>query len=263
MQELSNVSRTFSDDDLASQTITDVQERGLSKPVPYTAHNGEHRQYMRDIILGINDGLVSMFLLVFGMSGGNADAHSIALASVAGAIAGAISMGLGEYIATKSQAEVIASDLELEKIHFVHHRDVELEELKVALAGLGLRGNLLNECVDTIGSKDETLLKFMQAFEFGHTEDDQRNPVVAMTFSALLFMTGALPSVIPFLTTNSVQLATIISGVLCCCTLFAVGSVKCVVTKTNWLWGGTENLLLGAFGAGFSYGIGLIFHAIS
>ena len=72
-------------------------------------------QYLRDIILGVNDGLVSMFLIVFGMFGGGALARSILLAGITGAIAGAISMGLGEYIATKSQLEIMVSDVSRER----------------------------------------------------------------------------------------------------------------------------------------------------
>jgi hypothetical protein len=180
-------------DELAKMSIQDVQEKAMSKPVPYTPHNGENRQYMRDIILGVNDGLVSMFLLVFGMAGGGSDAYHILMAAITGAVAGAISMALGEYvrlpllfplhcvvsfvslccaflcdqIATKSQSEVMESDLALEKEHFLHHREVELEELRVSLAALGLRGKLLEDCTQEIGKNDDTLLKFMMSFEFG------------------------------------------------------------------------------------------------
>lgn len=69
--------------------------------------------YRRDIILGFNDGLISMFLLVFGLSGGGATTHSILLAGITGALAGAISMGLGEYLATKSQLQVQQADIAL------------------------------------------------------------------------------------------------------------------------------------------------------
>jgi VIT1/CCC1 family predicted Fe2+/Mn2+ transporter len=215
-----------SGDELAKLSIQDVQDKGLTKPVPYTPHNGENRQYMRDIILGINDGLVSMFLLVFGMAGGGSDSFHILLAAITGAVAGAISMALGEYIATKSQGEVMASDIALEKEHFKHHRDVELEELRVSLAGLGLRGPLLEQCVQQIGADDETLLKFMLAFEFGHTEIDERSPIYAMLVSGCLFIAGALPSVIPYVCTSNVRNATIAAGCLASATLFAVGAIK-------------------------------------
>eukprot|EP00455_Lapot_gusevi_P054233 TRINITY_DN864_c0_g1_i3.p2 TRINITY_DN864_c0_g1~~TRINITY_DN864_c0_g1_i3.p2 ORF type:complete len:305 (+),score=128.06 TRINITY_DN864_c0_g1_i3:98-916(+) len=226
---------------------------------PYVPHNGENRQYMRDIILGINDGLVSMFLVCFGMAGGGADSRSILLAAITGAVAGAISMAAGEYLATKSQAEVVDGDLALEKEHFTYHRDVELEELRQALATMGLNGGLLEQVVQTIGQSDDAMMKFMMAFEFGYTEADARSPIVAMLMSGALFITGSLPSVIPFAATTSVRIALIVSGVLCCLSLFFVGAIKCIATRGNWLWSGTENLLIGGIGAAISYAVGLIY----
>ena len=96
----------------------------------YDSHNGEDRQYMRDMILGINDGLVSMFLLLLGVAGGGLNSTQILLTGISGAVAGAISMGLGEYVATKSQREVYEGDLRTELEHFKHHRDVELEQVR-------------------------------------------------------------------------------------------------------------------------------------
>jgi hypothetical protein len=65
---------------------------------------GASRQYMRDMILGVNDGLVSTFLLAFGVAGGNFSNRDILLTVITGVVAGAISMALGEFLATKSQA---------------------------------------------------------------------------------------------------------------------------------------------------------------
>lgn len=72
-------------------------------------------QYLRDIILGLNDGLVSTFLLVFGMYGGGALARSILLAGIMGALAGSISMAIGEFVATKSQLQIVSSDIMSER----------------------------------------------------------------------------------------------------------------------------------------------------
>jgi ActR/RegA family two-component response regulator len=83
----------------------------------YEHHIGETRQYWRDIILGVNDGLVSMLLLVAGVVGGGLDADQVLLTGIAGAIAGAVSMGAGEYLATKSQDEVLEAELDLERDH--------------------------------------------------------------------------------------------------------------------------------------------------
>lgn len=152
-------------------------------------------QYLRDIILGVNDGLVSMFLIVFGMFGGGALARSILLAGITGAIAGAISMGLGEYIATKSQLEIMVSDVSRERylFHFiflhpsprsihrfnlffifydlhsafacrrnlVHHRPKVIEELREKVAEMGFVGDLLDRIVEDVQSDDERLIKFL------------------------------------------------------------------------------------------------------
>ena len=74
---------------MADQTPPPPQ---TAETVPYVPHVGETRQYWRDIILGVNDGLVSIFLLVAGVVGGGLDANKVLLAAVAGSIAGAISM---------------------------------------------------------------------------------------------------------------------------------------------------------------------------
>ena len=104
----------------------------------YEPHIGGSRQYMRDVILGVNDGLVSTFLLVSGVVGGGLSANDVLLTAIAGAIAGAISMAIGEYIATKSQEEVFDAELALERHHLRDHRDHEVEQLRTMLADRGL-----------------------------------------------------------------------------------------------------------------------------
>ena len=95
-------------------------------PPGYEPHIGESRQYWRDIILGVNDGLVSIFLLVIGLVGGGLASDDILLASIAAAVAGAISMAAGEYLATKSQDEVLTAELRLERTHIARFRDNEM-----------------------------------------------------------------------------------------------------------------------------------------
>src|SRR5690606_4510673 len=96
----------------------------------YEPHVGISRQYWRDIILGVNDGLVSVFLLVAGVVGGGLDTAGILLTALAGSVAGAISMAASEYLATKSQDEVFDSEIELERSHIAEFRDRELDQLR-------------------------------------------------------------------------------------------------------------------------------------
>ena len=118
----------------------DIDHEYRHRPA-FTEHLGKHRQYWRDIILGVNDGLVSMFLLVAGVVGGGMETRNILLTAVAGAIAGAVSMAAGEYMATKSQDEVFQGEIELEREHIRDFRDDELHELRDLLDGIGLDGD--------------------------------------------------------------------------------------------------------------------------
>jgi len=231
----------------------------LNKP-PYREHAGEGSQYIRDFILGVNDGLISTLLLVFGIVGGGADSRTVLLAGISGAVAGAISMGLGEYMATKSQSEVTAGNLEIEKEHFLYYRDQELDQLRGFLQSCKLTGRLLDEVVDVIGKDDEALMKMMMAFEFGVQEDQVRSPLTAMWMSGRLFLLGSLPSVLPFLFTKDVTTDCIIAGCLCALALFVAGAWKTRTTKGNVWRAGFENLGAGALGAGVSYCIGLLYN---
>lgn len=230
---------------------------------PYKPHQGEGSQYLRDFILGINDGLISTLLLVVGMVGGGSDCRAILLAAISGAIAGSIAMGLGEYIATKSQNEVVKGEMQLEQEHFKYHRDQEISQLRAYLADMGLDGPLLEACVRKIGSNDEHLMTMMLKFEFGAeaSEDLERSPLKAMFMSGRLFFIGALPSTLPFLQ-NSPNLGMLLSCVLCGFALFGVGVYKTRTTGGIPWRGGFENFMAGALGAGLSYVVGLAYNAI-
>ena len=228
--------------------------------VPYRPHVGEGSQYLRDFILGVNDGLISTFLVVVAVVGGQSSRLQALLTGISSAIAGALSMGIGEYIATKSQLQVADGEMRLENEHFKYHRDVEIEQLRQFLTSVNLSGNLLEAVVSEVGRSDEGLMKMMQAFEFGGEEELERNPLKAMWMSGRLFFLGSLPTLVPFFIPQlSVGAATGIAAGLVGMTLFVVGAYKTRTTKGNWLVDGCENLALGAVAAGISYAVGVAF----
>ncbi len=233
-----------------------------TEAVPYVEHLGQSRQYWRDIILGVNDGLVSMFLLVAAVVGGGLDSRQVLLTGIGGAIAGAISMGVGEYIATKSQEEVFEREIALEREHLEHHRDRELSELKDLFRDTGLRGPILDDVVAAYDADDDALMSIMMALEFGVIDDERRNPWVAMAASGGLFLVGSLPSVLPFLLGAEPRDGLLWAAGLAGVALFFVGAAKTYATRGNWLSSGTENLLLGGFGAVASYLIGIWYGSI-
>lgn len=226
------------------------------KQVVYEPHVGASRQYWRDIILGVNDGLVSMFLLVAGVVGGGLDRRQVLLTGVAGAIAGGVSMAAGEYLATKSQTEVLESEIDLEKTHIEHFRNRELAQLYQVFRDIGIAEGDLPDVVRAFSQDDQTLLNAMKVMEFGVVDSEERSPIKAMLMSSGLFLGGSIPSVAPFLFDLRPHVALAIAALLLAIALFSVGVVKTFITRTNPIVAGLENLAIATFGGVVAYLVG-------
>jgi len=247
-------------------------------------HLGQHRQYARDMILGVNDGIISTFLLVAGVSGSGLTTDDIFFTAVAGALAGAVSMSAGEYIATKSQNEVLQGEIGLEKLHI---RDFHEEELK-ELTGdhdhghdhdhidSGTGGGLFNiigippeskqlrqQLVEHYRNDKSALLRLMVALEFGVVEDEERSPWTAAIFSGLLFFVGSLPSVIPFaFSVLTPQEGLFIAAGCTSIALLVVGGIKTWATRGNCVTAAIENLSVAGFGGIIAYFVGQLVQRI-
>lgn len=228
----------------------------VDQPVVYEPHVGASRQYWRDIVLGINDGLVSTLLLVAGVVGGGLDNQQVLLTGIAGAVAGAISMAAGEYLATKSQAEVLESEIGLEQTHIRHFRNREVAQLYSMFREMGIAESDLDAVVQAFSRDDQILLNSMKALEFGMVDSEQRSPIRAMLMSGGLFLAGAIPSVVPFLFVTATHIGLAWAAAASALGLIGVGVVKTFVTRTNPFISGLENLLIAGVGGGLAYAIG-------
>jgi VIT1/CCC1 family predicted Fe2+/Mn2+ transporter len=230
--------------------------------VTYEPHVGTTRQYWRDIVLGVNDGLVSMFLLVAGVVGGGLTAEQVLLTAVAGAIAGSISMAAGEYLATKSQEEVLDSEIALERVHIEHFRAQEVDQLRGFFRDMGVADDDMAGVVAAFSRSDETLLNAMKSLQFGVADSERRSPYMAMVMSGTLFLVGSLPSVLPFVITDDTGVGLAWAAALSMLGLFVVGVVKTRVTRTPPIKAGLENLVIAGIGGFLAYGIGSVFDSV-
>jgi vacuolar iron transporter family protein len=237
-------------------------EQTADTPPDYESHIGDSRQYMRDIILGVNDGLVSTFLLVSAVVGGGLDATQVLLTGIAGALAGMISMSIGEFLATKAQDQVFDAEIALERVHLRDHRQHEKDQLADMLGNMGLEGDDLETVVDIINKSDEAMLNMHAALEFGVVDSERRSPLAAAVASGILFLIGALPSVIPFAIWESTTTALLVAAVLSGIGLFFVGAIKTLQTKKSWLISGLENLALGLAAGVLSFFVGKAFDTL-
>jgi VIT1/CCC1 family predicted Fe2+/Mn2+ transporter len=227
-----------------------------SEPPVYEPHIGDTRQYWRDIILGVNDGLVSIFLLVVGVVGGGLATDQVFLTAVAGAIAGAVSMAAGEYLATKSQDEVLESELTLERYHIKHFKDQELDQLRGFFRDMAVREEHLDGVMAGFEDNNEALLNAMASLEFGVVESERRSPYKAMAMSGVLFLAGSMPSLVPFAIFTDTSTALVWATILALIGLFLVGVVKARVANTHHIRSGLENMLIAGVGGVLAWGIG-------
>jgi VIT1/CCC1 family predicted Fe2+/Mn2+ transporter len=228
------------------------------RPEGYEPHIGASRQYWRDIILGVNDGLVSMFLLVIGVVGGGLGSAEILLTGIAGALAGAVSMAAGEYLATKSQDEVLAAELELELTHIDRFRSEELAQLRGFFTDMGVREEHLDGVMAGFETNDQAILNAMAALEFGFVDSERRSPYRAMLASGGLFLLGSLSSVVPFALTDDIGIAAVFATVLTLAGLFVVGVVKATVSRSDRVRSGLENLVIAGLGGVVAWSLGRV-----
>ncbi len=236
-------------------------ESEQEQQVPYEPHVGQTRQYWRDIILGVNDGLVSTYLLVAGVVGAGLATRTVLLTAIAGAVAGAVSMAAGEFLATRTQEEVFDAEEELERTHIKHFRPQEVEQMRGFVRDMGVADEDVEPVVQALARDDETLLNAMKALEFGIIDSERRSPYAAMVASGLLFIIGSLSSVVPFIFDVNPGTGLWWASILTAVGLFLVGVAKTRVTKTNPIAAGFQNLVIAGLGGLAAFYIGKAFGA--
>lgn len=230
---------------------------------PDDQHLGKHRQYWRDIILGVNDGLISTFLLVVGVSGGGMTTTDILLTAISGALAGSISMMAGEYVATKSQNDVLVGELMLERKHIKNNPKEEVRELGDLLPLIGITDEDLKEDLMVFyESNPDSLLKIMKALEFGMVDEEERSPFWAAFTSGFLFLLGSLPSVLPFSFDVLPHSGLLIAAIGTISSLAIVGGIKTWATRSSFVSSAVENLIIAGLGGALAYVVGAFFDHI-
>ena len=214
---------------------------------------------IRSIILGLNDGLISTFTLLVGVAaatiatlGSNA---IVILTGLAAMVSGAISMGLGEYISSKSEYNYIKNELKRERAEIELFPEEEKEEVREIFEKMGLKGELLNSCVDTITSNKQLWFDFLSKSELGLEEPE--NPILGAILTFISFIFGSFLSLFPyFFNIGLISLA--LSSVVSFLMLFVGGGLKTKITGENKIRSGFEMVIIGIVAFIASYGIGIM-----
>ena len=191
---------------------------------------------LRAAIFGINDGLVSNVALIMGFAGADMDRGVILLAGISGLLAGAFSMGAGEYISMKVQREVLERMLHLEAHELHGDPETEREELAEIYRRKGLSDDLANEVATQLMRDPAVALDTHAREELGiDPNEGLGNPWGAAISSFFMFCVGAAIPLIPFIVTSG-QTAIVASATLTGLALLIVGTLTARLTgRPKWL----------------------------
>ena len=210
---------------------------------------------LRAAILGVNDGLVSNFGLVMGVAGGTNDSGLIALAGVAGLLAGAISMGVGEYVSIRSQRDFFEYMIRREKAALETRPGQMVSDIAGLYEERGLTTGEAEVVARRLMTRPDMALETRIREDIGLNPDDLGSPWGAAFSSVAAFSIGAVVPVVPFLIASG-NGAIVGSAIAAGAALAVVGGGLAWVSGINPLRGGLRMLLLGAAAAAITFGIG-------
>ncbi len=209
----------------------------------------------RAALFGLNDGIVSNLSLVAGVAGAAIESDAVLLAGIAGWLAGAFSMGAGEYVSVRSQTELFQHQIARERLELELDPDEERGELLEIYSRKGISPDLANSLVDELMADPESALDTLAREELGLVPDDLGSAWQAAFSSFLAFSLGAIVPVIPFLVGSgyAALIAAIIAGVVM---LGVAGMVTSLLTGRHPLYAGGRMVLIGLVATSITFGIG-------
>lgn len=221
---------------------------------------GRHRSAggnaLRAAVLGANDGLVSNLSLVMGVAGATLAGKEVLIAGVAGLLAGAISMALGEWLSVTSSRELYTHQVATEKQEIETAPEEEAEELALIYESRGLTRENAHTLANQILSNKDSALDTLAREELGIDPDELGGSAwEAAITSFILFALGAILPVAPFFFASG-MLAVFWSIGLSVLGLFALGAVITLFTGRGLLYSGFRMVLFGLLAAGVTFGIG-------
>ncbi len=213
---------------------------------------------LRAAVLGVNDGLLSNLSLVMGVAGAELEGRAILITGLAGLLAGASSMALGEWLSVQSSRELHQRQLDIEKQHLEEIPDVEHDEFVEMYKAKGLSDGLARQIATQLMANPEHALDTMAREELGINPDDLGGSAwQAAGASFAFFAVGAIIPVSPFLFLSgivAIMTSLIASGIA----LFVIGAAITRLTGRSVLFAGTRQLLFGIAAAALTYGVGRI-----
>lgn len=226
--------------------------------MPATPHIEKHftaTATVRDIVIGMADGLTVPFALAAGLSGAVASSALVVTAGLAEIAAGSIAMGLGGYLAAKTDLEHYAAERTRELRETEHIPEKEAEEVAEIFRGYGLRDDQIAPLIESLQANPSRWVDFMMRFELGLEEPDPSRARLSAWTIAFSYVIGGLIPLLPYMLFHDIVTALWWSVAVTPVALFVFGYVKSGFTGVPPWRGGLQTVLVGGLAAAAAFGI--------
>jgi VIT1/CCC1 family predicted Fe2+/Mn2+ transporter len=226
--------------------------------MPTTPHVERHftaTDTVRDIVIGMSDGLTVPFALAAGLSGATTSTAIIVTGGLAEIVAGSIAMGLGGYLAARTDRDHYLSERARELREVEKTPEQEAEEVAAIFRGYGLSDEQVVPVVNALCADREKWIDFMMRYELGLEAPDPRRARQSALTIAVSYIVGGLIPLSPYILLNNSVNALALSVAVTLVALFVFGYVKGTFTGLNPVRGGLQTLLVGGLAAGVAFAV--------
>lgn len=226
--------------------------------MPSTPHIEQHftsSEVIRDIVIGMSDGLTVPFALAAGLTGAVDVTRIIVVAGLAEIAAGSIAMGLGGYLAARSDAEHYASERKREEWEVVERNEDEVQEVHAVFSEYGLTETEIEPVVRAFQNNHKAWVDWMMRFELGLEEPDPKRAVSSAATIAVSYIAGGLVPLTPYMIWGVPKTALMMSAIATLIALFVFGYIKGRFTGAPKLRSALQTSIIGGLAAAAAFGI--------
>lgn len=219
-------------------------------------HHEEHLEssdIIKDVVIGMSDGLTVPFALAAGLSGAVSDNHLIIVAGIAEIAAGAIAMGLGGYLSGQTELHHYQSELKREYWEIEHKRDWEIKEVKDIFLEMGLSEAIADEATAELIKDDKKWVDFMMRHELGLDEPDEKRATKSAFNIGISYIIGGIIPLTAYFLTVTPHEGLIYSSAITLVCLFIFGYYRSKMTGQPLWEGAIKTMIIGAIAAATAY----------
>ncbi len=220
-------------------------------------------KYVKDIVYGANDGIITTFAVVAGVMGGGLSEVTIILLGIANLLADGFSMAMSNYLGSKSETEFYEKERSTEEWEIENEREKEVKETEEFLMAKGYSFEDSHKFVELFSKNKELWADFMMKEELNLPYDEKKSYKISSSFTFVSFIGAGFIPILPFLMWSGDKGALFTSAIFFTgLALFFVGSLRTYFTGKNWAQAGAEMLIVGGIASAISYSVGALMRGI-